>query len=294
MERGKSILLIGATGLVGSRLAVLLRDKKLLTPFRSELDIVQKTQVYEYFRKHRPKVVIHCADFTDVSVAEQQRGNKKEICWQVGVNGTRHVVEAAANVGAFVIFLSTGSVFVGTKSNPGPFKETDFPSTEARTGWHAWTKVQAEKLVSPAGAIIRISHPVKPAVVGARLDYLHKMLELYKQGRLYPLFTDQRFPITEIDDLFRVVDMLISTRKSGIFHVASRNLVMPYEFVSYALRKLSDKPQRLISITFAEFIRHCPLPRRRYSQYSALDVSGTEKQLGITFPTWQEIVGRVT
>ncbi len=292
MKRDQKMLLLGATGLVGSRLVELLKDQPLLAPSKEELDITKTDQVRSYFRKWRPRAVIHCADFTDVSQAERERGDTSGHCWKVGVEGTRNIVGAAKLWGSYVIFFSTGSVFVGDETKRGPFKETDKPGPKTRLSWHAYCKTVAEKLISSDSAIVRISHPLKKNTGGERLDYLHRMIERYKKGNLYPLFTDQAFPVTWIDDLVSVLTSLLAEKRRGTFHVASPDLVTPYELVRYALQKYLETPL-LETTTFTRFIKNPPLPKHRYSQYSALDVRGTEKQLGLHFAKWQEIVDRV-
>lgn len=275
------ILLTGASGLVGSGIG----RKEYLTPTHRELDITHKRKVEEYVRKFRPEVIIHAADFTDVSRAEGERGERSGECWRVTVEGTRNIADVARRFGAYVIFFSTGSVFSGTKNNPGPFRETDTTSPLSRLSWHGYAKAVAEQCVLPQGAVIRISHPVSRC---KERDYLHKALRLYAQKKLYPLFTDQFFSITCIDELRPVIRTLIAGKETGIFHVASGNFTTPYELVRFALKQ---KEPKLATTTFSEFIKHVKMPLR-YSQYSALRVEKTQKRLGISFSHWQEIVDR--
>src|SRR3954469_8848812 len=64
MERKAPILIAGHTGLVGSAVARALKAagfERLLLPSRRELDLTVQRDVYEYFSKHRPEYVLHCA-----------------------------------------------------------------------------------------------------------------------------------------------------------------------------------------------------------------------------------------
>ncbi|MCZ3386390.1 MAG: NAD-dependent epimerase/dehydratase family protein [Actinomycetia bacterium] len=64
---GAPILITGASGLVGSSLAELLRQHvpatELLTPSRRELDLEEHGAVQDYLQYHRPAVVFHLAAF---------------------------------------------------------------------------------------------------------------------------------------------------------------------------------------------------------------------------------------
>ncbi len=288
MSNRQIILITGVSGLVGSRVAqVLSCNFNVLTPSRDILDITKADQVSRYVRQNKPRVVIHAAAFTDATAAEKERGDPNGICWKVNVDGTKYLNETAKQIGAYHIFISTGSVFSGTRDNPGPFTEDDEPPSDAsKLLWYGWTKRCAEKQVD--GAIIRISHPVKKEGPGVEQDYIHKLLNLYHKGRLYALFTDQFFPITWIDDVARVIEMLIESPRRGVFHVASPDLVSPYELMQYAV---SSRPG-LEFTAMKDFLKKTELPRR-FTQYCAIDSGKTEKKLGLHFKSWKETVDRV-
>lgn len=59
----KKVLITGANGMVGRNIVEYRDSSKytLLTPSRSELDLLDRVLVDEYFRKNKPDVVIHCA-----------------------------------------------------------------------------------------------------------------------------------------------------------------------------------------------------------------------------------------
>lgn len=212
----KTILLTGGSGLVGSRLRQLIGN--IITPSRDELDITDRNNVLRLITRLHPDAIIHAAAFTDAAAAEKER----ELCWKVNVTGTRNIARAAKAIGAFLIFISTGSVFAGTKQNSGPFTEEDKPPGDAsKLTWYGWTKRMAEKEVD--GAIIRISHP----------NYHQKLLRMDPKKGFY---SDQRFPITSLHDLAHVIDKLIQSPRSGIFHVASPDLVSPYELMRHVTK----------------------------------------------------------
>lgn len=253
------VLLTGGSGLVGGYVVTKLKQSfHLILPSRSQLDITDKQETHRYMMKHTPQVVIHAAAFTDNEKAEAERGNEKGLCWRVNVEGTRHVAQAAARVGGYMIFISTGSV-----------------AAEGPLSWYAHTKKVAETFIQN-GAVVRLSHPV----AGLPNDYIGKMLELYKKNQLYPLFTDQYFPVTYMPDLVASLKKLIEHKKTGTFPVTSKDSTTPYELMTYLVHT------RLPATTVdTRSLRH--------SKRILLDPTGTENMLGLTFHSWRESVDRL-
>jgi GDP-L-fucose synthase len=57
----KKILIVGAAGMLGSALVKKLDNFNLLTPSRSELDLLDKNQTLNYFSENRPDLIYMCA-----------------------------------------------------------------------------------------------------------------------------------------------------------------------------------------------------------------------------------------
>ena len=83
----------------------------ILAPTRVDLDITNEDAVKKMIREYRPSVIFHCAAYTAVDKAEEEQ----EKCYQVNVLGTKYLTEAAKEVGAKIIYISTDYVFDGTK-----------------------------------------------------------------------------------------------------------------------------------------------------------------------------------
>ncbi len=282
----KTLLLTGSGGLVGYRLRTQLKTEyTVIAPDRSELNITDSGAVMRFVQKHTPDVIINAAAFADVSRAELQRDKKDGMCWKVNVEGTRNLVGAARVTGAFIILLSTGSVFAGTSRNSGPFTEVDSASPKHRLGWYAYTKLIAEK--SGVDAIIRLSHVIGPKQYESpnrKSDYLRNIIQLSKKGALYPLFPDQLFPVTFLDDIKTAVEQVGEKRLSGIFHVVSTDHTSPYELARFVLKR-----DTIPTVTYKEFIQHISLPLR-YSQYHAIDGKSSRSLLHLPHRSWREIV----
>lgn len=142
------MLLTGGSGRLGTELRALLPH--LVAPTRAELDITHPDTVAAALDRYQPDVLIHAAAYTDVARAEQERA----ACWQVNVEGTRHLVEAAWARDLLLVHLSTDYVFAGTH---GGYREDDPPGPVLN--YYALSKLVAEELVRlvPRHLILRTS-----------------------------------------------------------------------------------------------------------------------------------------
>jgi len=283
-----NVLITGSHGLVGSALVSLLSPSyEVLTPLRAEMDLLRKETITTYLSLHRPNAIILAAAYVNAGAAENERGDTNGVCYQTNVLGTKYIVESGEELGIPTVYISTGSVFHGTDEHPGPFAEDAHPESDPeKNNWYGYTKYLGE--MSHPSAIIRISHPIIPETLRIKEDYLHKILRLYENHTLHPLFPDQLFPVTSITDLAESIRIIIEKKHTGVFHAASPDLVSPYELTLHFLEQLG-KPidDRIKKMSIEDFyaLGNSPL---RFSKYSALSPEQTMERLPYTFKSWKE------
>ena len=90
----------------------------------SEMDITNREQVFDVVTEYKPDVIFHCAAWTAVDKAEDE----KELCEKVNVVGTKNMTDASLEVGAKIIYMSTDYVFDGKKEGIG--RKLDFIAQE--------------------------------------------------------------------------------------------------------------------------------------------------------------------
>jgi dTDP-4-dehydrorhamnose reductase len=179
-------------------------------------------------------------------------------------------------------------VFPGSEKDPGPYEEdhtTDYEENDLT--WYGYTKNLAEK---NAQTILRLIYPANPKY-NLKLDYLKKPLSLYDSKKLYPMFTDQQVSIVIVDKVAEALDKIIEGKKKGIFHASSDNTSTPFELISYLIEKARGVRDVVKPISLAEFIKTVDSPVR-YPKFGGLKVEKTEKELGIKFGTWREMVDK--
>ncbi|KKR30458.1 hypothetical protein A2715_04490 [Candidatus Woesebacteria bacterium RIFCSPHIGHO2_01_FULL_39_32] len=294
------ILVTGSEGLVGSRFVELSELKDSLhLPKEVELDITDKSELKAVFRSFDFRAVVHFAAFTDVAKAEEERGDKYGDCWQVNVEGTRNLVEAVKPHKARIHFIqiSTDMVFSGSTWDPGAYKEDHSPEKDSnKVSWYGFTKAEAERIVqSTLGAsatVLRIIYPVR-AKFDKKLDYIRKPLQLYDEGKLYPMFTDQQISISFVDEVSLALDKIIIEGYRGIFHAASRDTTTPHKLLSFCLEKTRGIKNAVKPTTLKEFLQKTEASAQRYPKFGGLRVEETEQKLGMRFSTWKQIVEKL-
>ena len=113
------VLVIGATGLVGSRFVELAKKDRLdiIAVDENTLDITDKSSVEKYFNKNQFDSVVNFAAIANVDGAEKERNNKEGIVWKLNVEALKNLIEICSNTDSFLVQISTDFVFDGTTEN---------------------------------------------------------------------------------------------------------------------------------------------------------------------------------
>lgn len=178
---------------------------------REELDITIEKDVHEFVEKVKPDAIIHCAAYTAVDLAEED----KETCWKVNVEGTKFLAFAAKKMKAKFLYISTDYVFDGLGQNP--FSEIDTPNP---VNYYGLTKYEGEKVI---GQILKHSFIVRISwVFGTNgKNFIETMLSLSKTRNELNVVGDQYGSPTYTYDLAKILIEMIQTQKYGIYHATN-------------------------------------------------------------------------
>ena len=221
------------------------------------LDVRDAAAVERVFQDFAPAVVVHCAGTAQVEACEADR----EACWALNVDATASLAAACRRFGARLVLLSTDFVFSGAA---GPYAETDRPDP---TGTYGRTKLAAENaLVAsrlPAWAVVRTTlvygAPAGPAVRG---DFVRWLVGELWAGREVRVASDQVRTPTVDDDLADGVARIVLGGKTGLFHVAGRELVTMLELAHETARVFGLDEALIVPATTAELHPGAPRPLR--------------------------------
>ncbi|WP_243356687.1 dTDP-4-dehydrorhamnose reductase [Bacillus litorisediminis] len=241
-----------------------------------DLDITNQHEVFDYLKKMNPDAIIHCAAYTAVDKAEDDRN----ACWNVNVEATKNLAQAAKDINAKFMYISTDYVFNG--EGESPFKETDKPNP---IGYYGLTKYEGEQVVQQLLVnwfIIRISWVF--GINGS--NFVKTMLSLAESRNELNVVNDQIGSPTYTLDLVRLLIDMIQTDKYGIYHASNEGFCSWAEFAKEIFRQ-ANIDVKVNSISTEEYPTRAVRPKNSRMAKQKLIDNGF-----IPLPPWQDAVGR--
>lgn len=280
------VLVFGGSGLVGSKFIDLNKQNfEIKAPLVQEVDILDKDQISKIAEEFNPDSIINFAAYTNVEEAENQKGDKDGICFQINAIGAKNVSEVAKDFNKHLVHISTEYVFDGTKSK-APYTEEDQPNP---INWYGQTKLEGEQSVlenSNKNVVMRISMPFS-SYYDLKKDIARFFLEQLKTGNKIKAIEDQRVTPTLVNDIADVLKVLLEHQSTGIYHACSRDSVTPLEFAKTIAETfhLDSFPKEnsptvyslISSINLAEYNKG---KNAKLLQYSWLNPTKFEKEFG--------------
>jgi dTDP-4-dehydrorhamnose reductase len=277
----RTALVTGAAGQLGVSLQATVPHGWRVVPCdRRQLDVTSEAEAHYVVGRERPGVVINTAAYTAVDAAESEAAAAA----MVNTRGAANMTQAAREVGARVIHLSTDFVFDGGRGQP--YAPTDATNP---LGVYGRTKLEGEREVarlSEGSAVILRSAWVY-GVHGK--NFVLTMLRLMREKDSVRVVTDQVGTPTWDRSLAEAIWMIADRPEMrGVHHWTDAGVASWYDF-AVAIREeamslhLLDRAVPIRPIRTAEY----PTPATR-PPYSVLDKSATWGALGRTAPHWRE------
>ena len=234
--------------------------------------------VLHTFLSFRPELVLHGGALTAVDLCETE----VDLAYAVNAVGTRNVAEAAALIGAHVVYVSTDYVFDGLGSRP--YREWDAPNPASVYGA---SKLAGERECRPGSTIVRTSwvsgaHGANMVVTALRLAGEEGELRFVDDQHGSPTFTA---------DLAPALVTLGLDRRPGVFHVTNGGVTTWWGFVRAVLAEAGGDTERVKPITTAELDPDrypAPRPGNSVLDNMALRLGGLP-----ALPPWQDGLGRL-
>jgi dTDP-4-dehydrorhamnose reductase len=215
---------------------------------RASLDITDRDAVLAAVRSVRPQAIINAAAYTAVDSCE----TNTEVAFAINAEAVGHVREAAIDVGAHLVHVSTDYVFDGMLDRP--YRESDTTNPQSVYGR---SKLAGELLAGEDAAVVRTSW-----VCGEHGNNMVKLvLRLAAEPGELAFVDDQRGCPTFTADLAPALHLLAVQRRSGVHHLTNSRAVSWYGFVREVLAAAGHDPARVRPITTAELDPPRPAPR---------------------------------
>lgn len=216
---------------------------------RSELDITDSDAVFARFERELPAVVVNCAAFTNVDLAEDY----EQEAFAINADGAGNVAAAAAHIGARVIQISTDYVFNGEKQEP--YVESD---ETGALGVYGRSKLAGEEQVAmnnPRHLIVRTSWLYG---LGGK-NFVETMLALAKKQSEILVVADQFGCPTYSRELAAALVELFDYERLGIMHICGEGVTTWYDFAREIFRQSQTEVSVLSGVT-AMLDRPAPRP----------------------------------
>ena len=254
------------------------------------LDITDANAVDRVICEMKPDVVVHCAAWTAVDLAEDE--DKKDKVHAINADGTANIAKACKKTGSKMVYISTDYVFDGQGTTPWKPDCKDYKPLNV----YGQSKLDGELAVSSTldnYFIVRIAW-----VFGKNgKNFIKTMLNVAKTHSTLKVVNDQIGTPTYTFDLARLLVDMIETDKYGYYHVTNEGgYISWYDFTKEIFRQAtllgrteySEDKVTVLPVTTAEY----GLSKAARPFNSRLDKSKLVENGFTPLPTWQDAVAR--
>lgn len=245
------------------------------------LDITDRNTVDRVMCEVKPDVVIHCAAWTSVDQAEEEKN--QALVWKVNVEGTTNIADACGKLDCKMVYLSTDYVFDGHGSKAWKPECTEFHPLNV----YGRTKLEGERVVSQ---VLEKYFIVRTAwVFGLNgNNFIKTMIRAGKTHEVVKVVCDQIGTPTYCCDLARLLVDMCETENYGYYHATNEGgYISWYDFCIEIYRQYG-LATRVLPVTTEEY-GMCKAERPRNSR---LDKQKLVEDGFRPLPDWKDALDR--
>ncbi len=245
------------------------------------MDITDAKAVRETILSVKPDVVVHCAAWTAVDLAEDE--DKKEKVYAINVKGTQNIADVCKELDCKVIYISTDYVFNGQGTEPWQPDCKDYQPLNV----YGKTKLEGELAISNTVSkyfIVRIAW-----VFGLNgKNFIKTMLSVGKTHDEVRVVNDQIGTPTYTYDLSRLLVDMAETDKYGYYHATNEGGYISWYDFTCEIYKQAGLSTKVTPVTTAEYgVSKAARPFNSRLDKSKLTENGFKP-----LPTWQDALSR--
>ena len=243
------------------------------------LDITDKEAVKKVINEVKPDVVIHCAAWTAVDLAEDE--DKIAKVRAINVDGTRNIAEVSKAIDAKMVYISTDYVFNGQGTEPWKPDCKDY----APLNVYGQTKLDGELAVSE---LLQKYFIVRIAWVFGRngKNFIKTMVNVGKTHDTVRVVCDQIGTPTYTYDLARLLVDMIETEKYGYYHATNEGEYISWYDFTCEIYRQAGMSTKVVPVTTEEY----GLSKAARPFNSRLDRSKLVEAGFKPLPSWQDAV----
>lgn len=246
-----------------------------------QMDITDKEAVTETIRKVQPDVVVHCAAWTAVDMAEDDENVAKVRA--INATGTENIALICKELDCKMVYISTDYVFDGQGTAPWDPDCKDYKPLNV----YGQTKLEGELAVSgnlDKYFIVRIAWVF--GVSGK--NFIKTMLNVGKKYDTVRVVNDQIGTPTYTYDLARLLVDMLETEKYGYYHATNEGgYISWYDFTCEIFRQ-AGYTTKVVPVTTEEY----GLSKAARPFNSRLEKKKLVEAGFTPLPTWQDALKR--
>lgn len=245
------------------------------------MDITDAEAVEKTISGVNPDVVVHCAAWTAVDLAEDD--DKVEKVRGINAGGTKHIAEVCRKLDCKMVYISTDYVFDGQGETPWAPDCKDYKPLNV----YGQTKLEGELAVANTLEkyfIVRIAW-----VFGLNgKNFIKTMLSVGKKSDTVRVVCDQIGTPTYTLDLSRLLVDMIETDKYGYYHVTNEGGYISWYDFTIEIFKQAGYTTKVVPVTTEEY----GLSKAARPFNSRLDKAKLREAGFRPLPTWQDALKR--
>lgn len=272
------ILVTGITGQLGHDVMAELaaRGHEAVGATRQDMPLTDFPALRAHLMRVRPDAVIHCAAYTAVDRAEEE----KTACMIVNGGATREIAAACRDLGAKLLYLSTDYVFPGT--GDGFYEPDDEKGPQNAYGLSKLAGEEAIEELLTRYFIVRISW-----VFGVNgKNFVKTMLRLAETHDALTVVDDQVGSPTYTRDLARLLVDMVESEKYGVYHATNEGVCSWADFAKEIFRQ-AGKDTTVTPVPSSAYPTPAKRPKNSRLSKACLDAAGF-----CHLPPWQDALAR--
>ena len=270
---------------VGSDIAAnysgIMDDSSVVNMPYISLDITDEEAVKRVISDIKPDVVIHCAAWTAVDMAEDD--DKVEKVFAVNTKGTTYIAKACKEIDCKILYISTDYVFDGQGTKPWEPDCKDYKPLNI----YGQSKLDGELAVSSIldkYFIVRIAWAF--GLNGN--NFIKTMINVGKKYSEVRVVNDQIGTPTYTYDIARLLVDMCETEKYGYYHATNEGGYISWYDFCCEFYKQYGLETKIIPVTTEEY----GLSKAARPFNSRLDKRKLVEKGFKPLPTWQDAVSR--
>ncbi len=239
----RKILLFGGSGFLGS--TILKIDKKLIAPPRSNIDLNNTQDIYEYIYKLMPEKIIYCAGISSMDFAQKNKTITNNLNYKIP--GLLAKFASKNNISFY--YISTDAVFDGYKNK---FEFTEIDKTKAKSVYGiSKEKGEYTVLTFKKTASLRI---INLFGNGNKENFIQRMIDNLSKNKEFPGIIDQINNPIYVTIAAQSILFAVNNNLQGIYNLGALDSKSNYELLIKAANQLNLNSKLIKKISFNEFL----------------------------------------